>query len=73
MRISPLFTQKSRTNSTTMGQAFQSADCRKPRMTASSKMDYNKNDVFVRMAEASYSNSPRGLKIQSELQSMGLI
>jgi len=72
MRISPIFTQQSRLNSTTMGQAFQKTDCRKPEL-ANSKLQYNRNDVFVRMAEASYSSSPRGLKIQSELQSMGLI
>ena len=70
MRISPLFTQKSRANSTTMGQGFQRLSNKN---LASSKMDNNKCDIFVKMAEASYSNSPRGLKMQSELQSMGLI
>ena len=54
-----------------MGQAFQRLGNRNS--VVNSKMDNNKNDVFVKMAEASYSNSPRGLKIQSELQSMGLI
>lgn len=71
MRISPIFAQKSHINSTAMGQGFQ-------RLAnnggmANSKMENNNNDIFVRMAEASYSQSPRGLKIQSELQSMGLI
>ncbi len=70
MRISPIFAQKSHTNSTAMGQGFQRLN--KSSM-ASSKLDNNKCDVFVKMAEASYSNSPRGLKIQSELKSMGLI
>lgn len=71
MRISPIFAQKSHVNSTAMGQTFQRLGNRNS--VVNSKMDNNKNDVFVKMAEASYSNSPRGLKIQSELQSMGLI
>ena len=71
MRISPIFAQKSNVNSTAMGQAFQRLGNRNS--VVNSKMDNNKNDVFVKMAEASYSNSPRGFKIQSELQSMGLI
>ena len=70
MRISPIFAQKSHNNSTAMGQGFQRLN---KSSLAHSKMENNKSDVFVKMAEASYSNSPRGVKIQSELQSMGLI
>lgn len=72
MRILPIFAQKSHINSTAMGQGFQKLNNKQSAIT-NSRMDNNKNDVFVRMAEASYSNSPRGIKIQSELQSMGLI
>ncbi len=72
MRILPIFAQKNHINSTAMGQGFQKLNNKQSAIT-NSKMDNNKNDVFVRMAEASYSNSPRGIKIQSELQSMGLI
>lgn len=65
MRISPIFIQ--RTQSASMGQAFQQkADCRrKPHET----MNYDKGDIFMRLAEASM----RDAKIEMELKNMGLI
>lgn len=66
MRISPIFSQPARTNSTTMGQAFQKADCcRKPNSVATRE----NTDLFMRLAEASM----RDRKIELELKSMGLI
>lgn len=64
MRISPIFTQK--THSTAMGQAYQQkTECRKPQ----AQMNYDKGDIFMRLAEASM----RDAKIELELKSMGLI
>ncbi len=67
MRISPIFTQQNGLNTT----AFRRTTCRKPRMSNSNMG--NNNDVFMKMAEASYENSARGAKMQLELQQMGLI
>ena len=69
MRISPIFAQTGRTASTAMGQAFQQkTNCRKPH-NLSADSAYDKNDVFMRVAEASM----RDAKIELELKSMGLI
>ncbi|MDO5437070.1 MAG: hypothetical protein Q4F80_02610 [bacterium] len=61
--------QTTRSNSTAMGTAFQKTNCRKPHMN--SKTEHV--DVFMRMAEASMANSPRGKQMDSELKSMGLV
>lgn len=66
MRISPIFSQASRLNSTTMGQAFHRNDCcRKPNTFVARE----NTDLFMRLAEASM----RDRKIELELKSMGLI
>lgn len=67
MRISPIFSRTSNSAQTAMGTAFQRTNCRKPHMTD------NKSDVFVKMAEASMANTPRGKQMDLELKSMGLI
>ena len=66
MRILPIFANKSRVNSTAMGQGFQKVNCKKPHI-ASLKM--NNTDVYMRLAEASM----RDNRIEHELKSMGLI
>ncbi len=64
MRIAPIFTQKS--YSTAMGQAYQQrTNCKKPQ----SNINYDKGDIFMRLAEASMRNA----KIELELKQMGLI
>lgn len=67
MRISPVFARTNKTTSTAMGQTFQRANCRKPHSSS------NNQDVFVKMAEASLADTPRGKQMDLELKSMGLV
>lgn len=67
MRISPIFARKSAVTSSMRGvQAFEKMNCKKPQ---SSCANYDKGDIFIRLADASM----RDKSIERELKSMGLI